>query len=401
MSDSALPTVVLQKRRALPFFSHHPWVFAGAIGSIDGAPAPGAEVRVVSHAGEFIGRGLFNPDSQIRVRLYGWDEGRALDRDFWTERIDRALNLRNRLPGVSGAPRACRLIFSEGDHLSGLTVDQYGDWLLVQWTSRALAAREQELIEILEQRLQPRGIWRRTEKGIGEAEGLEAADGLLRGEAPPRPLVISENGLAFQVDVVEGQKTGFYFDQRDNRIAAARYAAGRNVLDAFCYTGGFSLACAGRGEAGAVTGVDSSAPALEIAQANAAANGLAERCRFVRSDATAFLEAAANRGERFGLVILDPPKMARTRSGVDRAARAYSRLNRLAIGLLEPEGILATCSCSGLVDRELFLDILAQAALEAGRALQFLEVRGQAADHPVSAHCRESAYLKCVIARAD
>jgi 23S rRNA (cytosine1962-C5)-methyltransferase len=400
MSAFALPTVVLQKRRALPFFSHHPWVFAGAIGSISGDAPPGAEVRVQSHEGKFIGRGLFNPDSQIRVRLYGWDESRPLDEGFWSERVHQAIDLRQRLYGDGPESRACRLIFSEGDHLSGLTVDRYGDWLLVQWTSRALAARQDEILNVLQKRLQPRGIWLRTEKGIGEAEGLEAVDGLVWGEAPERPLFLNENGLRIGVDVVEGQKTGYYFDQRENRAAVAKYTRGQRVLDAFCYTGGFGLAAARLGDAAHVTCVDSSAPALDTAKANAELNEIVNRFDFVRSDVAPYLEAAAERGERFGVVVLDPPKMARTRGGLDRAAKGYARLNRLGLSVLEPGGILATCSCSGLVDREMFLDILAEAALDAGRSLQLLELRGQAADHPVSAHCRESGYLKCVIARA-
>ncbi len=400
MSDAPLAVVVLKKRRALPFFSHHPWVFAGAIEREEGAPQPGDEVRVVSHEGRFIGRGLYNPDSQIRVRLYGWDEHRPLDRDFWAERIDQALAWREQLFQHRPERHACRLIFSEGDHLSGLTVDRYGEWLLVQWTSRALAMRQELFLELLTERLRPRGVWLRTERGIGESEGLSAADGLLRGEPPPRPLFLVENGLRIGVDVLEGHKTGYYFDQRDNRRAVAAYAGGRKVLDAFCYTGGFSLAAAKLGQAAHVTGVDSSPSAIETARANAELNEIGERCTFVRADVVPYLEAAVGRGEQFGLVILDPPKMARTRPGIERAAKGYLRLNRLALQVLEPGGILVTCSCSGLVDREMFLDILARAALEKGRGLQILEVRGQASDHPVSIHCRESAYLKCVIARA-
>ena len=400
MSPPTLPTVVLKKRRALPFFSRHPWVFAGAIHHVDGDPQPGAEVRVTSHEGQFIARGLFNPASQIRVRLYCWEESQPLDADFWASRINDAVVLREQLFGNDPAARACRLIYSEGDQLSGMTVDRYDDWLLVQWTSRALAARADLLVDLLQQRTGARGVWLRTERGIGEAEGLDIADGLVRGEAPPRPLFIRDNGLQFGVDVLEGQKTGFYFDQRDNRAAFARYVQGRHVLDAFCYTGGFGLTALMLGDAARVTAVDSSASALDTARANAELNSLAARGEFVRSDVAHYLEAAASNGDRFGAIILDPPKMARTRGGLSRAARGYLRLNRLALSLLEPGGVLATCSCSGLVTRETFLDILAKAALEAGRTLQVLELRGQAADHPVCIHCRETDYLKCVIARA-
>lgn len=398
MSDS-VPVVRLKKRRALPFFSRHPWVFAGAIESVTGQPVAGQQVAVRSSEGEFVAFGLFNPDSNIRVRLYSWDEAQRLDDGFWRQRIDEALRLREGLFRETPTERACRLIFSEGDGLSGLTVDRYGDWLLVQWTSRALAERQPAILEHLRERLAPKGVWLRTEKGIGEVEGLEAADGLLWGEEPSRPLFIEENGLQLGVDVVEGHKTGYYFDQRENRRAVAGYAAGRRVLDAFCYTGGFGLAAAKNG-ASHVTAVDSSGPALETARANAELNGLSERFRFVDSAAVPFLEQAAASGDKFDLIVLDPPKMARTRSGIDRALKGYLRLNRLALEILAADGILATCSCSGLVEREVFLDVVARAALEAGRTVQLLETRGQAVDHPVSAFCRESAYLKCVIARA-
>jgi 23S rRNA (cytosine1962-C5)-methyltransferase len=397
-TDASLPVLRLKPRRALPFFSHHPWVFAGAIESVSGSPEPGAEVDVQSHEGKFVARGLFNPDSNIRVRLYSWDLERPLDADFWRSRLDAALRLRERLFAGSPMARACRLVFSEGDGLSGLTVDRYDDWLLVQWTSRALAARQQVVLDFLRERLNPRGIWLRTEKGIGEAEGLQAADGPLWGDPPPRSLTIEEHGLRLQVDVVEGHKTGYYFDQRDNRQAVARFAGGARVLDSFSYTGGFGLAAAQAGAA-QVTCVDSSHTALETARANAELNAFTNRFRFVDSDVAPYLEQAARDGERYELVVLDPPKMARTRSGLERAAKGYLRLNRLALELIETDGILATCSCSGLVEREVFLDILARAALEARRTLQLLEVRGQAPDHPVSVHCRESAYLKCVIAR--
>jgi 23S rRNA (cytosine1962-C5)-methyltransferase len=400
--SSELPSAVvtLKKRRALPFFSKHPWVFAGAIDRVEGDPQPGSEVVVRASGGEFIARGLFNPDSNIRVRLYTWTEAEPLDADFWRRRVNTAIDLRDQLYDKGPAAKACRLVFSEGDGLSGLTVDRYDDWLMVQWTSRALYSRQEEILAPLCERVQPKGIWMRTERGIGEAEGLEASDGLIRGEEPPRPLFIEENGLRYGIDVVEGQKTGFYFDQRENRLAAARYAQGRRALDAFCYTGGFALNALQHGGAAHATGVDSSGPAIETARANAELNGLGARCEFLRSDVSQQLEQFAGAGRKFGLVVLDPPKMARNRAGLERAAKGYARLNRLGLELLDPGGILVTCSCSGLMEREMFLDVLARAALDAGRTLQILEQRGQTADHPVSVHCREGSYLKCVIARA-
>ncbi len=397
--SSDLATVTIKRRRALPFFSRHPWVFAGAIAHMDREPQVGEEVRVCSHQGEFIARGLYNPHSNIRVRLYSWEESVSLDEAFWSARLDEAIALRRSLFEDAPEAQACRIVFSEADQLSGLTVDRYNDWLLVQWTSHALATRRDLFMSLLQEKLSPRGIWLRTERGVGEAEGLEIRDGLVAGKAPPRPCFISENGLSFGVDVTQGQKTGFFFDQRENRRAVAKYARGKHVLDAFCYTGGFGITAAKLGNAARVTCVDSSEPALLLAQRNAELNDVAASVSCVQADVADYLRDALNGGERFGLIILDPPKMARRRAALDRAAQGYALLNRRAIELLEPAGILVTCSCSGLLETESFLDIIARSASEAGRHIQILEQRGQAADHPVSLFCRETSYLKCLIAR--
>ncbi|HID23400.1 MAG TPA: class I SAM-dependent rRNA methyltransferase, partial [Planctomycetaceae bacterium] len=237
MTTTSWPRVVLKPRHALPFFNRHPWVFSGAVRRIEGDPAPGDEVLLLADSGEFIARGLYNPNSNIVVRLYAWRETQPLDRGFWSQRIDAALALRRSLFGSDWNEWGLRLIYSESDGLSGLVVDWYAGWLVVQFTSRALWQRRNDLIELLGKRLQPQGIWLRTEKGIREAEGLEVSDGLLAGREPPRPVFIAEQGVRYGVDLVEGHKTGFYLDQRDNRAAVARYAAGTRVLDAFCYSG--------------------------------------------------------------------------------------------------------------------------------------------------------------------
>lgn len=394
-----LPRLILKPRRALPFFGRHPWVFASAIERVIGDPAPAGEVAVYSHEGQFIARGLFNPHSNIRVRLYDWREHGALDRDFWSARIDAALELRRSLFAAGGAGEACRLIYSEGDALSGLIVDRYDRWLLVQFTSLALAARQELLISLLQEKLQPAGIWLRTEKGIRDAEGLDLADGLLRGEPPPRPLFIEEHGIRYGVDVIEGQKTGFYLDQRDNRAAFARYVRAARVLDVFCYTGGFGLAAIILGGAREVVGIDASESALAVARQNAELNGVGEKFHFHKSPAFDALERLAAEGERFDAVVLDPPKLARTRGGLQRALRAYFSLNKLAVEVLQPGGMLVTCSCSGLVGRSDFEEMLAAVAVHTNRHLQVLEARGQAADHPTSVHCLDSAYLKCYVCR--
>jgi 23S rRNA (cytosine1962-C5)-methyltransferase len=267
----------------------------------------------------------------------------------------------------------------------------------VQFTALGMARRRDLLTELLVELVAPEGIMLRTERGIGGLEGVELHDEPLWGRLPDGPAEIDEHGLRFLVNVVEGQKTGFYLDQRDNRRAVAALAAGRRVLDAFCYTGGFGLHAA-RAGAVAVHAVDSSEPALELARANAGRNGL-ENVAFVRADVFAHLAELVRAGERFGLVVLDPPKFARTRPAVDEALRGYRRLQELALRLLEPGGVLVTCCCSGLITAAMLEELQAQLAVEERRTIQILERRGQAPDHPVSVGCPESNYLKCLLGR--
>jgi 23S rRNA (cytosine1962-C5)-methyltransferase len=389
--------VTLQPRRARPFYGRHPWVYAGAVAAVEGEPADGDVVDLYSHAGNFVARGLYNGRSKIRVRLYSWAPDVPLDADFFRGRLQAALRLRRELPGLDGPGRAARLVFSEGDGLSGLTVDRYDRWLAVQFTALGLAARRELFAGLLAELLQPEGIVLRTERGIGKLEGLELHDGLLWGHLPEGPVEIEEDGLRFLVNLVEGQKTGFYLDQRDNRRAVAALAAGRRVLDAFCYTGGFGLHAA-RAGARAVLGVDASEPALALARENARRNGL-DNVAFTRADVFHHLDELARAGERFGLVVLDPPKFARRRGAVEEALRGYRRLQSLALRLLEPDGFLVTCCCSGLIAVDMLEDLLAQLAVEERREIQILERRGQAPDHPVSVGCLESSYLKCLISR--
>lgn len=397
---SALPQVVLKPRRAQPFFGRHPWVFSGAIARTSGAPTAGAEVELVTEHGEFVARGLFNPRSNIQVRLYGWDPAERLDEAFWSARLATAIRLRRDVLGLCGAAAACRLVFSEADGLSGLIVDRYDDWLLVQFTSLALASRREMIVRLLEEQLQPAGIWLRTEKGIREAEGLEIADGLLSGREPPRPLSITEHGVQYSVDVVEGQKTGFFLDQRDNRRAFVKYVRGGRVLDLCCYSGGFALNSVRHGQAREVLAVDVSEPALALARTNAENNELSAAIRFEKSDAFKMLERLRDAREKFDLVVLDPPKLARHARGLEEALRGYHSLNRMALEVLTAGGTLVTCSCTGHVSREMFTEMLAEAATSARRPLQILEARGPAPDHPTAVHCLETNYLKCYICRA-
>jgi 23S rRNA (cytosine1962-C5)-methyltransferase len=391
------PRVLLQPRRARPFYGGHPWVFAGAISTVEGEPADGDEVELIAHGGAFVARGLYNSKSKIRVRLYSRDPSAPLDRAFFRDRLAAAVHLR-RMLRLDGPGRGCRLVFSEGDALSGLVVDRYDRWLVAQFTSLALATRRDMFAELLAELTETEGIFLRTERGVGTQEGLELRDGPLWGSVPAAPVVIEENGVKFLVNIAEGQKTGFYLDQRDNRQAVARLAEGRRVLDAFCYSGGFGLHAA-RAGAESVVGFDQSEAALELASENARLNGLDGRLTFRRGDVFDELSALADGGEKFGLVVLDPPKFARARNAVDEALRSYRRLQALALRLLEPDAILVTCCCSGLITVDMLEDLLAQLAAETRRDVQILERRGPASDHPVAVACRESHYLKCLVTR--
>ncbi len=402
MSTASAPRVILKQRRALPLISRHPWVFAGAIDRIEGDPGPGAVVHLFTHEGNFVAQGIYNPTSQIQVRLYAWGENVSLDRDFWSQRLDSAIALRRHLfADVPEATSACRLVHSEADGLSGLTVDRYGRYLSIQFTSLALALRREWIVDLLVEKLKPAGVWLRTEKGILEREGLDLKDGLLYGEPPPRPLFIEEAKVRYGIDVAEGQKTGFYLDQRDNRQAVARYVAGHCVLDLFCYSGGFGLAAVKQGSAREVLAVDVSETALVLARANAELNEVADRFSFRSEKVFTALEALRSQKRSFDTVILDPPKMTHRRSGLKQALSGYFSLNRLAVDVVAPGGLLVTCSCSGLVTRDDFLHVLAQVSLRSGRQIQVLEARGAAADHPISVFCPENEYLKCFICRVE
>jgi 23S rRNA (cytosine1962-C5)-methyltransferase len=397
---AAEPSVLVKSRRARPLFARHPWVFAGSIDRVEGNPRDGDVVSVYTHSGEFIARGLFNAQSQIQVRLYSWDPAQPLDDEFWRTRLADALRLRRDILKLDDPAGACRLVYSEGDGLSGLIVDRYAGWLAVQFTSLALAMRQKVLVESLVDLCRPRGVYLRTERGIGLVEGLRLSDGPIWGESPAGTIVIAENGLEFEVDLCSGQKTGFYLDQRENRRAVAAYSNGRRVLDVFCYSGGFAMAAA-RAGAVSVLGIDASQAAIALAQRNAQRNRL-QNTRFEVGQAFETMEQlveAESAANRFDMVILDPPKFARQSRAVDQALRGYMRANSLALRLLNVDGILVTCSCSGHVSSDEFGAMLGAVAEQGGRTIQMLAQLGQSADHPVSASCPESRYLKCTIAR--
>jgi 23S rRNA (cytosine1962-C5)-methyltransferase len=392
-----LPRVIIRPRRARPFFARHPWVFVTSIERVEGDPEAGTEVEVASYEGRPIGRGLFNPHSAIRVRLHRWDGG-GVDDAFFHDRLAAALRLRRDVLRFDAASAGYRLVSSEGDGLSGLIVDRYGRWLVAQYTSLALFTRRAMLGRTLLELTGAEGLLTRTDRATADREGLPTPFESVDGTLPVAPVEIVEHGLTYWVDLRAGQKTGFFLDQRENRLAVAGYCRGRRVLDLYCYTGGFALNARKNGGAVSVLGVDSSLAAVEVARHHAQINHV-DQVDFEQGDTLAVIERLRAAGEAYGVVICDPPKFARSPRGVEDALKAYLKLNRAAVDLLERDGLLVTCSCSGLVDRGLFADMIGQVAELSGRPIQILEQRGQGPDHPVSASCLESEYLKCFICR--
>jgi 23S rRNA (cytosine1962-C5)-methyltransferase len=401
-TGAAVARVVLKPRRAQPFFGRHPWVFAGAIQYVEGACQDGDVVDVLSDKQKFIARGIMNTRSKLHVRLYGWNESEPLDAAFWRSRLTRALRMRETLvrDAAGGGERAMRLVFSEADGMSGLIADRYADHLVVQLNALAMVRCWPLLQPLFVELVRPVSILLRSDQSMLREEGMEPQAGVAWGTGPDGPVFVDEYGLRLRVDLLVGQKTGLYLDQAENHRAAAAYLSGRRVLDLFCYTGGFSLAAVGLGGAASAWGVDGSQRAITTAQANAELNGLAN-VRFDRGDVFKTMDSLSSSGEKFGGVILDPPKFARSRRQLDEALRAYYRINRLAVELLEPGGTLVTCSCSGGITREDFLLMLSGVAQKSGRDIQVLEQRGAAPDHPVSLTCLETEYLKCFICRVQ
>ncbi len=394
--------ILLKPGKAARFLARHPWVYDTAVARLEGSPTDGDVVELASEKGRFVARGIFNGHSRLMVRLYSWEEGEPLDEAFWRGRLQQAIALRRRL-GYGDPAGAERLVFSEADGLSGLVVDRYGPHLVVQVNALAIERRLPMIVGLLRELVACDSITLRSDAAISKHEGMGEIGMSAALSAPPDLLTIVEHGIHYQVDIAAGHKTGWYLDQRENRLAVARYLRGARVLDLFCYTGGFSLAAAVLGGAREVLGIDSSARAVALAHANAELNCAqlkgAAHVRFEQQDCFEALDAQVAAGERYDAVILDPPKFARSRQRLDEALRAYHRINRLAAELLVPGGILVTCSCSGNVTREDFFDVLTGVGQKARRTIQVLEQRGAAPDHPVSTACPESEYLKCFICR--
>jgi 23S rRNA (cytosine1962-C5)-methyltransferase len=390
--------VVLKKGKEKAALQRHPWIFSGAIEKVKGSPLNGEVVRVLAANADFLAYGYYNENSRVAIRLLEWDQARNIDKGWYQQKIQTAIAARKHVL-KNGDTNTCRLVFSEADFLPGLIVDQYASYLSLQILSAGMESVKADIIDILRDELNPLGIFDKSDANARTHENLEVEQGLLWGENPPEFLEVKENGIRYNINIAGGQKSGFYCDQRDNRLLLADYTRDKRVLDCFSYSGGFSLNALKQG-AMHVTSVDSSAPALETLQQNIELNGFAaDRNTIFQSDVNKQLRIFKEEGTTFDIVVLDPPKYAPSRSALDRAARAYKDLNRLAMGLLESGGLLATFSCSGAVDIDTFKQIIAWAALDAGKEVQILKQFNQPEDHPVRLSFPEGEYLKGLLLR--
>lgn len=390
-------TIYLKAGKERSLWRRHPWIYATGIGRTEGRLASGATVVVRSDDGKFLAKAAWSPASQIRARVWTFNEAEPVDHAFFKRRIAQAIAFRRDWVADTDATR---LIFGEADGLPGLIVDRYRDQLVCQFTAAGVEHWKDAIVAALVKETGCANVYERSDASVREREGLELVTGVLAGAEPDPELTVTECGVRYYVDVRQGHKTGFYVDQRDNRRLVQQHAAGRDVLNCFCYTGGFSLAAL-NGGAASVTSIDSSGDALAIAQRNVALNGFdAERAQWLDADVFKTLREFRAAGRTFDLIVLDPPKFAPSAQHIERAARAYKEINRVGIQLLRPGGLLLTYSCSGAIDPALFQKIVASAAQEAashtdgGLEMRILQRLAAGVDHPLLASFPEGDYLK-------
>ncbi|MDG6098831.1 methyltransferase domain-containing protein [Alteromonas sp. ZYF713] len=391
-------TVLLQEGREKSLKRHHPWVFDGAVANVKGRCRSGDTVDVVAADGSWLGRGAYSPASQIRVRIWTFDQQEVIDNAFFLRRIEQAWQLRQRLMQQANT-NACRLIAAESDGLPGVTIDLYNNLAVLQLLSAGADKHRSKIVWALQKLLPDVAIFERSDVDVRSKEGLEPLIQPLHGDIPEEVEIV-EHGVKILVNPHTGHKTGFYLDQRENRLAASRYAEQASVLNCFSYTGTF--ACyALNGGASHVTNVDVSQPALDMASRHIELNGFApEQCTQVKGDVFEVLRNYHSQQQQFDMVILDPPKFVDSKASLKRACRGYKDINMYGIHAVKPGGILLTFSCSGLMEQSLFQKIVADAALDAGRQVQILEHLSQAPDHPVGLNYPEGYYLKglvCVV----
>ncbi|MBI3054666.1 MAG: class I SAM-dependent methyltransferase [Betaproteobacteria bacterium] len=385
--------LVLKPGREKSLKRRHPWVFSGAVAKVTGKPESGETIEIHASTGEFLAVAAYSPQSQIVARVWDWVK-REIDADFFRGRIERALALRAHLLPTSDA---ARLVHAESDGLPGMVADRYGGIVVLQLSSAGAVRWRDALADALETVVRPKTIFERSDADVLALEGIEPRIGMLRGTAPPAQVTVDEAGATFEVDVPHGHKTGFYLDQRGNRLRLRELAAKREVLDCFAYTGGFTVNAL-IGGAATVTAIDSSGPALGLLARNVALNQLPQ-AECIEGDVFQVLRKMRDQARSFDLIVLDPPKFAPTAAHADRAARAYKDINLLAFKLLRPGGLLFTFSCSGGVSRDLFQKIVAGSALDAGVDAQIVEQLSAGADHPVALNFPEGEYLKGLVCR--
>lgn len=396
-----VPTVHLRAGNVQPIWAGHPWVYAQAIDRLEGRAEPGDEVRVCDPRGNLLGRGFWSPGSAIPVRIFSRDAARPLDDEFIAARVRDAVAWRASLLNLpSEETTGFRLVNSEGDGLPGLIADRFGDDLVVQLLTAGVKRREGVILDALLEATGAKRVWETSSPQHQKLEGITSHDGILRGD-PVDAMRFFENGVAVSVQppgASDTQKTGFYFDQRDNRARVARLARGRRVLDGFAFVGGFAHAAAKAG-AREVLAVESGLAAIQSGEAITAANGLSDIVRWRRGDVKKVFGDLHAQGERFDLVIIDPPKLAHHARELRDALTHYRRLNGLAAALVAPGGVLVTCSCSGAVSIDDLLRAIAMGARDANRELAVLDVQGAGGDHPVPVAFPDGRYLKCVTGR--
>ncbi len=393
--------LILMPGKERSALKRHPWLFAGSVGRLEGRARPGDTVEVLADDGRPLGKAAYSPRSQIRVRFWTFDADETVDDAFFKRRVAAAVARRAALPELAGQ-EGVRLIHAESDGLPGVIADRYGDTVVVQLTSAGADKWRHAIVGALVKATGCVRVYERSDSDVRGLEGLEPVTGWVYGQAPDSPCSILENGVRLGIDVVGGHKTGFYLDQRDNRRLLGELSAGKEVLNCFCYTAGFSLQALAGGAA-SVLSIDSSGPALAQGQANLALNPQlpAKRAQWQEADVFEALRAFRKAGRQFDLIVLDPPKFAPSAAHADRASRAYKDINLLGLRLLRPGGLLMTYSCSGGIGLELFQKIVAGAALDAGREARIVRRLAGSADHPVALNFPEGEYLKGLLVQVD
>ncbi|BCS81329.1 class I SAM-dependent rRNA methyltransferase [Anaerocellum diazotrophicum] len=382
--------VFLAKGKGLRVENGHPWVFRHEVQKIDGEFEDGQIVDVFNFKGKFVGKGFINSKSQILVRLLT-RKNEEISIDFFKKRIQDAWDYRKSI----GYTQNCRLIFAEADFLPGLIVDKFGDVLVMQTLSKGVDKFKDKLVEILVEVVKPKAIYERNDARVREIEGLDLRKGFLYGSSPVE-VEIEENGIKMIVDIENGQKTGYFLDQKENRVAIRNFVKDKVVLDCFCHTGGFTINAAKFG-ASKVIGIDISDTAIEQAVKNAKLNGVESKCEFVVANVFDYLNELDDKKEKYDMIILDPPAFAKSIHTLENAKRGYKEINLRAMKILKKGGILVTCSCSHYMKPDIFFEVIKDAAKDAKKTLRLIEYRTQAKDHPYLVNYEESLYLKCFI----